>query len=47
VAFLRPDGKKVLIVLNDEAGTQTFSVQFNNQRFSVSLEGYAVGTFIW
>jgi glucosylceramidase len=47
VAFLRPDGKKVLIVLNDEANSETFTVQFNNQSFSVSLEGYAVGTFIW
>jgi len=47
VAFLRPDGKKVLIVLNDEANSETFTVQFNNQSFSVSLEGYAVATFIW
>jgi glucosylceramidase len=47
VAFLRPDGKKVLIVLNDEANSETFTVQFNNQSLSVSLEGYAVATFIW
>jgi glucosylceramidase len=47
VAFLRPDGKKVLIVLNDEAGSATFAVQFNNQNFSVSLKGYAVATFVW
>lgn len=47
VAFLRPDGKKVLIVLNDQSGGQTFSVQFNNQSFSVSLAGNAVGTFVW
>jgi glucosylceramidase len=47
VAFLRPDGKKVLIVLNDEANSATFTVQFNNQNFSVNLEGYAVATFIW
>jgi glucosylceramidase len=47
VAFLRPDGKKVLIVLNDEANSETFTVQFNNQNFSVNLEGYAVATFMW
>ncbi|HEV3411646.1 MAG TPA: glycoside hydrolase family 30 beta sandwich domain-containing protein [Puia sp.] len=47
VAFLRPDGKKVLIVLNDEVSSATFTVQFNNQNFSTSLEGYAVATFIW
>jgi glucosylceramidase len=47
VAFLRPDGKKVLIVLNDDTNATTFAVQFNNQNFSVSLQGYAVATFIW
>ncbi len=47
VAFLRPDGKKVLIVLNDEVNPETLAVQFNKQSFSVSLAGYAVATFIW
>jgi glucosylceramidase len=47
VAFLRPDGRKVLIVLNDQAGPNTCIVQFNNQNFSASLEGYSVATFIW
>ena len=47
VAFLRPDGKKVLIVLNDEANPEKFAVQFNNQNFSVRMEGYAVATFVW
>jgi glucosylceramidase len=47
VAYVRPDGKKVLIVLNDQSGAATFAVQFNNQSFSVSLNGYAVGTFVW
>lgn len=47
VAFVRPDGKKVLIVLNDQSGNQAFAVQFNNQSFTVSMAGYAVGTFIW
>ena len=47
VAFVRPDGKKVLIVLNDEANAASFTVQFNNQNFSTSLQGYAVATFIW
>jgi glucosylceramidase len=47
VAFLRPDGKKVLIVLNDEANAETFTVQFNNQNFSTTLNGDAVATFVW
>lgn len=47
VAFLTPDGKKVLIVLNDGTGTQTFSIQFNGKNFSTTLNGGAVGTYIW
>jgi glucosylceramidase len=47
VAFLRPDGKKVLIVLNDQANAETFTVQFNNQNFSTTLNKDAVATFVW
>src|SRR5258708_3234375 len=47
VAFLTPDGKKVLIVLNDGTGTQTFTVQFNGKNFSTSLNGGAVATYVW
>jgi glucosylceramidase len=47
VAFLRPDGKKVLIVLNDELNSATFTVQFNNLNFSATLNGDAVATFVW
>jgi glucosylceramidase len=47
VAYVTPTGKKVLIVLNDQAGTQTFTVQFNNQNFSATLNGDAVATFVW
>jgi len=36
-----------LIVLNDEANPEKFAVQFNNQNFSVRMEGYAVATFVW
>ncbi len=46
VAFKRPDGKKVLIVENDGT-TQTFNINFHGRRVTVSLEGGAVGTFIW
>jgi glucosylceramidase len=47
VAFLRPDGKKVLIVLNNEDNSETFTVQFDNQNFSVTMKGHAVATFVW
>jgi glucosylceramidase len=47
VAYVTPAGKKVLIVLNDQASAQTFTVQFNNKNFSTTLNGYAVATFVW
>ena len=47
VAFQRPDGKKVLIVENDDSGLQTFNISYNGKRVTVSLEGGAVATFVW
>ncbi len=47
VAFVTPTGQKVLIVLNDQLSAQTFTVQFNNQNFSATLNGDAVATFVW
>ena len=47
VAFQTPDGKKVLIVLNDGATAQTFAVAFNGRNFSTTLNGGSVGTYIW
>ena len=47
VAFKRPDGKKALIVENDGSSSQTFNINFNGRRVTVSLDGGAVGTFVW
>ncbi|HVS95623.1 MAG TPA: glycoside hydrolase family 30 beta sandwich domain-containing protein [Puia sp.] len=47
VAFLTPAGNKVLIVLNDNSGAQTFTVQFNGKNFSTTLNGHAVATYVW
>jgi glucosylceramidase len=47
VAFRTPDGKKVLIVLNDSPAAQAFNIQFNGKMVSTSLDGGAVGTFVW
>jgi glucosylceramidase len=47
VAFRTPDGKKVLIVLNDGTDAQTFAVQFNGKNFSTTLNKGAVGTYVW
>lgn len=47
VAFLRPDGKKVLIVENDGSNSQSFNIVFNGKHVTASLDGGAVGTFVW
>jgi glucosylceramidase len=47
VAFKTPEGKTVLIVQNDKKESTTFAVVCKGKKFSASLEGNAVGTFIW
>ncbi len=47
VAFKRPDGKKVLIVENDGNSSELFNVKYNGKWFTTSLDGGAVGTFVW
>lgn len=47
VAFKRADGKKVLIVENDDSNSQSFNIAYDGKRVTVSLEAGAVGTFIW
>jgi glucosylceramidase len=47
VAFVTPTGQKVLIVLNNQANSETFTVQFNGKNFSATMNGYAVATFVW
>ena len=47
VAFYRPDGKKVLIVLNDGSTAISFNVKFNGKSISPSLTAGAAATFIW
>ena len=47
VAYTRPDGKKVLIVLNNGAAAQPFNIQFDGRIVSPTLDAGAVGTFVW
>lgn len=47
VAFKTPTGKKVLIVENDGSAAETFNIKYNNKWVTVSLDGGAVGTFVW
>ena len=47
VAFQTPDGKKVLIVLNDGTAAQTFQIKWGTSYMTTSLEAGAVGTYVW
>jgi glucosylceramidase len=47
VAFRTPDGKKVLIVLNDTGASLAFNIQFNGRMVTTALDGGAVGTYVW
>jgi glucosylceramidase len=47
VAFQRPDGKKVLIVENDGASSQTFNIQYGGKWVTTTLDGGAVGSYVW
>jgi len=47
VAFKTPEGKKVLIVLNDGSESQKFNINFKGKAISLSLDKGAVGTYVW
>ncbi|MGC8750422.1 glycoside hydrolase family 30 protein [Hydrotalea sp.] len=47
VAFLTPQGKKVLIVFNSNNTTQAFGIQFNNQYAVAVLTAGSVATYVW
>jgi glucosylceramidase len=47
VAFKRQDGKKVLIVLNDESTTQTFNIKYKGKWVTTALDVGAVATYVW
>jgi glucosylceramidase len=47
VAYLRPDGKKVLIVLNEGVSLQHFNIKFRDRWVTTSLDGGAVGSYVW
>ncbi len=47
VAFRRPDGKKVLLVLNESADLQTFNISAGGKWITASLQGETAGTFVW
>ena len=47
VAFKTPDGKKVLIVLNEGTATASFNIRFNGKWINTSLIPGSVATYIW
>ncbi|OYW79262.1 MAG: glucosylceramidase [Sphingobacteriia bacterium 32-37-4] len=46
-AFVRPDGKKVLVAVNDNASTTTFVIKYKGSTVQASLTKGAVGTYVW
>jgi len=46
-AFRTPDGKKVLLVLNESSNWESFNISCNGRWIVTSLSPGAVGTFIW
>lgn len=47
VAFLNPDGSRVLIAYNSSSSSAAFVVQWHNRTFSYSLPARAMVTFTW
>lgn len=47
VAFVTPEGRKVVIVVNDGNNAQTFNIKFKEQWIVTTLDAGAVGTYVW
>jgi glucosylceramidase len=47
VAFITPDAKKVLIVINTSNQRKQFNIKFNGKIAATSLNGGAVATYVW
>ena len=47
VAYITPEGKKVIIVLNDSNAAQPFNINFRGKWVTATLDAKATGTFIW
>jgi glucosylceramidase len=46
-AFLRPDGKKVLIVENDDQSPDAMNIRFNGKWVTTTVPAGAVCTYVW
>ncbi len=47
VAFLTPEGKTVLIVLNDSGAEKRFNIRVASKMAQATLKNGAVGTYVW
>lgn len=47
VAFSTPAGKKVLLVLNEDAAPATFNIRFKNKWAIITMPAGSAGTFVW
>jgi len=47
VALLRPDGKKVLIVMNSSSNAILFNIRYKGKWVSTTLPGGSAGTYLW
>jgi glucosylceramidase len=47
VAFVNPDGSTVLVAHNENDDAQAFAVQEGDQRFTYTLPGDSLATFVW
>jgi glucosylceramidase len=47
VAFKTPDGRKVLIVLNNSNSEQTFNIGYKGRKAVATLSAGSAGTFVW
>lgn len=47
VAFKTPDGRMVLIVLNETPTTQSFTIRYRGKGVSAMLPTGSVGTYVW
>jgi glucosylceramidase len=47
VAFVDPDGSTVLVAHNENDSAQAFAVQEGDQRFTYTLPGDSLATFVW
>jgi glucosylceramidase len=47
VAFKTPQGKKVLLVLNNSKSDQTFNIRYKSRVVTTTLHSGSVGTYVW